>query len=390
VLEAPTPPELAADIVDRGIVPPGGGSALRNLGRLLRRRDRAAGHGFRLAECAVVLGHRGWSTSWPCSRKSRCKVRRFEWNRLLGRPYILLRCAPRNAPVGAPTEDRGLVIIHAAFLTPLSAFARSAKAPEYLSPGPRTCCPHALAVAHGPAGPQHRSRRWPVVDLVHVRAENETLRNDNNRLRAELLEAKRAPPKSVRSRDCRPAQRRDRGNWWGVIAIDVSPTSAWHASSWTAVRAWSAEACHHHTRRCGGSDSTASRVIPRTSCFSVDPRPPSTWCCRGLAVAAFCAASPARMATAAPSNTSCRASSPRRRLVVTSGMGGFPRDLPVGKISKVTRNAGRDVAGSGGFARRGLCATFRSAGGGGAGATRDPEAGAHKALSPSHGLGVYR
>jgi rod shape-determining protein MreC len=77
-------------------------------------------------------------------------------------------------------------------------------------------------------------------------------------------------------------------------------------------------------------------------------------------------------------------------LVVTSGLAGFPRDLPVGKVSQGDPQLGRAVAGSGGFARRGLRATLRGAGRGGAGAAPGPEAGTHKALAPGHGLGVYR
>jgi len=95
------------------------------------------------------------------------------------------------------------------------------------------------------------------VDLVHVRAENETLRNDNNRLRAELLEAKRGAAESVRfQRLLACANRRDRGNPGGAGDRHrrLTLTSAWHASSSTAVRPGQPRHAHHHTRRCGGSD----------------------------------------------------------------------------------------------------------------------------------------
>ncbi len=44
-----TPPELSADIVDRGIVLTGGGGQLINLDKLLRRRDRTADNCYRRA-----------------------------------------------------------------------------------------------------------------------------------------------------------------------------------------------------------------------------------------------------------------------------------------------------------------------------------------------------
>jgi rod shape-determining protein MreB len=51
-----TPPELAADIVDRGIVLTGGGSLLRNLDMLLREETGLPVMVSDSPECAVVLG----------------------------------------------------------------------------------------------------------------------------------------------------------------------------------------------------------------------------------------------------------------------------------------------------------------------------------------------
>jgi rod shape-determining protein MreB len=51
-----TPPELAADIVDRGIVLTGGGSQLRNLDVLLREQTGLPVMVCDSPECAVVLG----------------------------------------------------------------------------------------------------------------------------------------------------------------------------------------------------------------------------------------------------------------------------------------------------------------------------------------------
>jgi rod shape-determining protein MreB len=61
-----TPPELAADIVDKGIVLVGGGSQLRNLDVLLRE---ATGLPVMLAEdplTAVAIGTGERWTSCPC------------------------------------------------------------------------------------------------------------------------------------------------------------------------------------------------------------------------------------------------------------------------------------------------------------------------------------
>jgi rod shape-determining protein MreB len=51
-----TPPELAADIVDRGIVLTGGGSQLKNLDVLLREETGLPVMVSDSPECAVVLG----------------------------------------------------------------------------------------------------------------------------------------------------------------------------------------------------------------------------------------------------------------------------------------------------------------------------------------------
>jgi len=51
-----TPPELAADIVDRGVVLTGGGSQLKNLDVLLREETGLPVMVSDSPECAVVLG----------------------------------------------------------------------------------------------------------------------------------------------------------------------------------------------------------------------------------------------------------------------------------------------------------------------------------------------
>jgi rod shape-determining protein MreC len=76
--------------------------------------------------------------------------------------------------------------------------------------------------------------------------------------------------------------------------------------------------------------------------------------------------------------------------VVTSGLGGFPRDLPVGKVTRVARNAAGqsqelEVSPDVDFARLSEVLVVVAPP-----PPADPEAGAHKTPVPSHGLGVYR
>ena len=74
-----TPPELAADIVDRGIVLTGGGAQLRNLDVLLREET-----GLPVMVCDHPSARSCWvpgapSTSSTCCGKSRCSSGRWSW-----------------------------------------------------------------------------------------------------------------------------------------------------------------------------------------------------------------------------------------------------------------------------------------------------------------------
>jgi rod shape-determining protein MreC len=77
-------------------------------------------------------------------------------------------------------------------------------------------------------------------------------------------------------------------------------------------------------------------------------------------------------------------------LVVTSGLGGFPRDVPVGKVSRVVKSpAGLyeevEVIPDVDFARLSEVLVVVAPP-----PAPDPEAGAHKPLAPARGLAVYR
>jgi rod shape-determining protein MreC len=76
--------------------------------------------------------------------------------------------------------------------------------------------------------------------------------------------------------------------------------------------------------------------------------------------------------------------------VVTSGLGGFPRDLPVGKVSKAIKNATGltqeiEVTPDVDFARLSEVLVVVAPA-----PAPDPDAGSKKPLSPSRGASVYR
>ena len=88
-----TPPELSADIVDRGIVLTGGGALLTNLDQRIRDGDRPAG---RLAEdplASVVLGTGRMLEDIDLLRKVRSADRDDETLRSADRDHATLRSA---------------------------------------------------------------------------------------------------------------------------------------------------------------------------------------------------------------------------------------------------------------------------------------------------------
>jgi rod shape-determining protein MreC len=231
------------------------------------------------------------------------------------------------------------------------------------------------------------------MDLVHVRGENEALRSENSRLRADLFDARRAAAESARYqrllglRDTVTAETLVAR----VVAIDASPY--FRVARVTVDRGESSVrrgmpvitpegVVGRISRVAGESSDILLSVDPRSAIDVIVPRTGGRGLLRGK-----------------PGDNGYRASieylahgeqAKEGDVVVTSGLGGFPRDLPVGKVSRVVRNpAGLyqevEVTPDVDFARLSevlvVVAPPPSA---------DPEAGPRKALAPARGLAVYR
>ena len=134
---------------------------------------------------------------------------------------------PGTFPTGHRQKIREAVIITAAFVSALFVLRQSARSPEYLSVVDRGILALVTPLQSRMARVARSIGRTvsQYVDLVNVRAENEVLRSQNDRLRAELLEAKRGAAESVRFQ--RLLGLRDAITTETlvarVIAIDVSP-----------------------------------------------------------------------------------------------------------------------------------------------------------------------
>lgn len=276
---------------------------------------------------------------------------------------LLLRQSARN-PGEVSTLDRGILTV----ITPAQAALSS--------------------VARGIGGFAGR-----YMDLVHVRAENESLRSENSRLRAELFEAKRAADESVRYqrvlglRDAVTAETLVAR----VVAIDASP--------YFRVARVQIDRGEGMVRR-GMPVLTPDGVVGRISrvsgdssdiMLSVDPR---------SAIDVIIPRTGGRgILKGRPGENGYRAAieylvhgeqAKEGDVVVTSGLGGFPRDVPVGKVSRVVKSpAGLyqevEVIPDVDFARLSEVLVVVAPP-----PAPDPEAGAHKALAPARGLAVYR
>jgi len=298
-------------------------------------------------------------------------------------------------PTGHRQKVREVVIITTAFVLALFLLRSSARSPEYLSPLDRgiltmvTPVQSAFATLARSIG--HVAGRY--VDLVHVRAENERLQNEKRRLQAELLEAKRGAAESVRFQRLLGLRNAVTAETLvaRVIAIDVSPyfrvariqLDRGEALVQRGMPVITPEGVVGRINRTSGKTSDILlSVDPRSAIDVVLPRTGGRGILKGK-----------------PGENGYRCAieylmqgeqAKEGDLVVTSGLGGFPRDLPVGKVSKIVKNSAGltqdiEITPDVDFARLSEVLVVVAPA-----PPADPESGPKKPLAPARGLAVYR
>lgn len=281
----------------------------------------------------------------------------------LGVALFLLRQSAR-APGDLSTLDRGILTVIAPAQAALSTVART---------------------IGGLAG--------RYMDLVHVRAENERLRTENGQLRATLADAKRGAAESVRYqkllglRDTMSAETLVAR----IIAIDASPyfrvariqIDRGEGFVRRGMPVLAPEGVVGRINRVAGASSDILlSVDPRSAIDVVIPRTAGRGILKGK---------PGENGYLASIEYLARSQQTKEGdLVVTSGLGGFPRDIPVGRVSKVLRNnAGLyqdiEVTPEVDFARLSEVMIVVAPP-----PAPDPDAGTRKPLAPARGLSVYR
>jgi cell shape-determining protein MreC len=207
-----TPPELAADIVDRGIVLTGGGSQLATSTCMLREETGLPVMVSDSPECAVVLGTGRALDELALLAGSRAAVAgaRASCGRMTG----VASGSERRGGGGDAVRRRRRAAHERAEPGELSALDRGIL--RLVSPGQAAMS----YVARGITGVAGR-----YVELKGVRAENESLHRENRQLRTELMEMRRLAEESGRYqrllglRDATPAETIAAR----VIAVDASP-----------------------------------------------------------------------------------------------------------------------------------------------------------------------
>src|SRR5450759_2191956 len=247
-------------------------------------------------------------------------------------------------PTGHRQKVREVVIVTTAFVLSLFLLRQSVRSPEYLAPLDRGILTLVSPVqsAFATLARSIGSAAGRYVDLVHVRAENEKLRNDNERLRAELLEAKRGAAESVRFQHLLGLRNAVAAETLvaRVIAIDVAPyfrvariqRDRGESLIQRGMPVITPEGVVGRINRTSGETSDIIlSVDPRSAIDVVLPRTGGRGILKGK-----------------PGENGYRCAieylmqgeqAKEGDLVVTSGLGGFPRDLPVGRISKLVKNS---------------------------------------------------
>jgi len=298
-------------------------------------------------------------------------------------------------PTGHRQKVREVVIITAAFVLALFLLRTSARSPEYLSPLDRgiltLVSPIQSAFATLARSIGHVAGRY--VDLVHVRAENEGLRLENRRLRAELLEAKRGAAESVRFQHLLGLRNAVTAETLvaRVIAIDVSPyfrvarvrLDRGETLVQRGMPVITPEGVVGRINRAAGDTSDILlSVDPRSAIDIILPRSGGRGILKGK-----------------PGENGYRCAieylmqgeqAKEGDIAVTSGLGGFPRDLPIGRVTKIVRNSAGltqdiEITPDVDFARLSEVLVVVAPA-----PPADPEAAVKKPMAPAHGLSVYR
>lgn len=182
------------------------------------------------------------------------------------------------------------------------------------------------------------------VDLVHVRAENETLHRDNSRLRSELLEARRVAAESIRLQKLLDLRNAVASETIAarVVSIDTSPyfrvarvmLDRGEGALTRGMPVITPEGVVGRIDRVAGNTADIQLAVdPRFALDVFLPRTRSRGILRGKAGENGYRSVVEYLARGEEVQ--------KGDLVVTSGLGGnFPRDLPVGRISKLRSGSG--------------------------------------------------
>ncbi len=231
------------------------------------------------------------------------------------------------------------------------------------------------------------------MDLVHVRAENDTLHRENTRLRADLLQTRRAAAESTRLqrllglRDSVAAATLVAR----VISIDASP--------YFRVARVEIDQGQGMVKRGmpvitpDGVVGSISRVAADTSDIqlAVDPRSKIDVVLPRTGGRGILKGKPGENGYRCSIEYLSREGEAKEGdVVVTSGFGGFPRDLPIGHVSKLaTRGAGLyqelEVTPDVDFSRLSEVLVVVAPP-----PAPDPDAGPKRPAQPPRGLSVYR
>jgi rod shape-determining protein MreC len=232
------------------------------------------------------------------------------------------------------------------------------------------------------------------VDLVHVRGENDELRRENSRLRAELLETRRLAAESGRYqrllglKDLTPAETLAAR----VISIDASPyfrvarveIDRGDGTVRRGMPVLTPEGVVGRVNRVAGQTSDIMLLVdPRSAIDVFVPRTGGRGILRGKQGENGYRCSIEYLVRGDQVREGDK--------VVTSGLGGaFPRDLAIGKISKVGAGAVNmyqevEVTPDVDFSRLSEVLVVAAPA-----PAPDPDAGTHHVSPPARGLSVYR